>query len=182
MFTVDTLRFREALHQKGYGSISQLAQALGMHRNTIHHYLAGRGIFPENFEKVMMALGLGPAEILTFKRDTAQAPWAPIAFFVDQLHAKFPQATFVLFGSRASGKAKTYSDWDIGVFSHEGLAHTVYRKIVASAQDIAEDSAYLIQLMNLNHADSSFLQEISRHWVFLAGRQQDWLDLQRRIA
>jgi predicted nucleotidyltransferase len=182
MFIIETNRFLNALKAKGYRSIKDFAKHIGVHRNTIHYYLSGHRVFPANFEKILEALDLKPADILTQKRKFFHSPAAEIASLVDQLHLEFPNVTFVLFGSRVRGIAHKYSDWDIGVFSKDGLEHALYRRIVRRNDDMCADFPYLVEIINLNRADESFLREISKHWMFLSGRQQDWIDLQRRVA
>ena len=181
MFIVDPNRFQEALKERGYHSLTQLAHELGMHRNTLHYYLSGRPPLPENFEKVIRALNLTPGEILIEKEVSKKFVHQEIAPLVDQLHSEFPDITFILFGSRAKGRGRKYSDWDLGVYCKEGLSHQRYRSIVRRKEDLVENSPYLVDLVNLNNADSSFLKKISKHWVFLTGRQQDWIELQKSL-
>ena len=181
MFTVDRERLLEAMRLKGYRSIGQLAQALGVHRNTIQYYLSGRGIFPANFQRLMGTLDLHPAQILVRKQEKSLYPQEAIAGLVDRLHGECPQITFVLFGSRAQKRASKYSDWDIGVFSREGIPHTLYRKLVKRAGDLAEKFPFFVDVVNLNRAENQFLTQAAAHWSLLAGRQQDWIELQRRV-
>jgi len=173
--------FHKALKEQGYPSLSQLARDLGIHRNTLHYYLAGRPLLPENFERVIGALGLSPGEILVQKKSSPDIPYQEIVPLIDQLHAEFPQVTFILFGSRAKGKARRYSDWDLGVYHKDGLDHSTYRSIVKRKGNLTEDFPYLVEVVNLNRADLEFLKDISRHWIFLTGRRQDWVDLQKRV-
>ncbi|MFA5812736.1 MAG: helix-turn-helix domain-containing protein [bacterium] len=183
MLIIDSKRFYEALKKRGYRSVKELAQAIGVHRNTIQHYLSGQGVFPSSLEKVMKALAVEPADILTEKTDNADSPVpAVIANLIDSLHVEFPAVSFVLFGSRTTGKARRYSDWDIGVYSRHGLDHPTYRKIVLRKDDLAENLPYSVDIINLNNADPQFLRAISRSWMWLAGFNQDWLDLQRKAA
>ena len=39
-----------------------------------------------------------------------------------------------------------------------------------------------VELINLNRADPPFLKKISKDWLFLTGCQQDWIELQRKVA
>ncbi len=181
MYILHESRFHEALKKKGYRSIGELAKSLGVHRNTIHHYLSGHPVFPEGFAKILSALDLSPIEALEDK-GVLELPYEGIANLVDQLRADYPGVTFVLFGSRVSGQAGPYSDWDLGVFARGGLAHEAYRKIVRRSGDLTENFPFFVDVVNLNRADLPFLQEISRHWVFVGGSLQDWISLQRRVA
>ncbi len=180
MFVMNKERFREALKASGYSSIDSLAKALGVHRNTIHYYLSGRGILPSPFQRLLTLLKLDIGQILVKQRENGSSPGREIAPIVDALHSEFPGTTMVLFGSRAQNRSHPYSDWDIGAFSRKGLAHALYRQMVLRKDDLAENLPTLIDLVNLNRANSSFLQNISAHWIFLTGQQQDWVELQRR--
>lgn len=180
MYILNESRFHEALKRKGYRSIGALAQSLGVHRNTIHHYLSGNPVFPEGLVKILTALDLSPTQALDKQEAHWSSPYEGIAPFVDRLHAEYPNVTLVLFGSRVAGRGHRYSDWDLGVFSRIGLPHERYRRIVIKAEELAEEFPFLVDVVNLNRADLSFLREISRHWVFLTGSQEDWMDLQRK--
>jgi predicted nucleotidyltransferase len=182
MYVVDTKRFKQTLKNRGYGSIGELAEGLKIHRNTIHYYLSGHGVFPENFEKIIQALELKPHEILMEKSDEQLLSLEKIAPLVDNLHSEFPEATFILFGSRSKGTAGKYSDWDIGVTSKGKLSHETYRKIVRRKDELIEDLPYFVDLVNIDRADENFLKEISKHWLFLTGKFNDWIEIQRKAA
>ena len=182
MYIVDQSIIQEAIKRSGYRSIGNLAKSLGIHRNTLHHYLSGHGVFPEALEKIIRALDLKPADVLIDKDKIQSFSLAPIAPVIDQLTQEFPNITFILFGSRPKGKAHKYSDWDIGVFSKSGISHEHYRLIVRRKNELVEDLAFFVDIANLNQANKTFLKEIANHWSFLAGRLQDWIELQRKVA
>lgn len=182
MHILDTSRFQRAMKEKGFRSISELAHHLGVHRNTIHYYLSGRPVFPANFERLLKVLDLKPEEILLEKGEGASLPLQEIAPLIDELQSDFPKVTFVLFGSRVRRRAHKYSDWDIGVFSKDGIPHALYRRIGQHMDDLVEDLPFMVDVVNLNLADNSFLREASKDWTFLAGQLKDWLELQRKVA
>ena len=128
MYVVDPKKFHAVLKAKGYRSIGELASFLGMHRNTVHYYLSGKGVFPASFERMLDALDVGPEEILQKKENASFSSVEQIASIIDTLHTAFPQVSFVLFGSRARGRGRRSSDWDIGVYSQAGLPHELYRE------------------------------------------------------
>lgn len=183
MHILNSSVFRQSLREKGYHSIEALARALKIHRNTIHYYLSGHGVFPTHLEKILEVLELSPAEILVQKKENNDPSSLDfISSVIDQLHTEFPHVTFVLFGSRVRGKSHRYSDWDIGVFSKDGLPHPLYRKMLRRKGELTEDLPFLIDLINLNRADFSFLQKASQGWKFLTGRLSDWCDLQKKVC
>lgn len=183
MYILDASKVREAVKKRGYHSLGRLAHSLGLHRNSIHYYLSGRPVLPLSLEKMLEALNLRLADVMVDKKEaSANFPYEAIAPPVDRLHAEFPEVTFVLFGSRARGSGQKYSDWDLGVYSRENLFHVLYRRIVRFKDEAVEDFPFLVDLVNLNRAPPSFLKEASKGWIFLAGRQRDWIDLQRKAA
>lgn len=181
MYILDEHQFQTQLKKKGYRSISQLAKNLGIHRNTIHHYLSGNSVFPEKLDAIFLALDLDFKEAIVKRQKFTEDIAAPIAKVIDELHAKFPEATFILFGSRAQGTARKYSDWDLGVFCRKGLPHEVFCKIRRKKIEFEEKSPYFIDLINLNRGDQDFLKEVSQHWIFLTGKRQDWIELQKKV-
>lgn len=182
MQIVDNKRFAKAMKDKGYSSIGEFAKRLGVHRNTIHYYLSGHGVFPQAFEKIMKALDLKPSDILIDDGISTGSSFEQIASLIDELHTEFPQVSFVLFGSRSRGEAAKYADWDIGVFSDKGLSHETYRRVVRRKNELIEDLPFFVDIVNLNRADENFLAEISKEWRFLAGRLSDWIKMQRKAA
>lgn len=181
MYILDEHRFQSQLKKKGYRSISQFAKELGVHRNTIHHYLSGHSVFPEKLDAIFSVLDLDFKEVIVEKQKFAEDVTAPIARMVDELHARFPDVTFVLFGSRAQGTARKYSDWDLGVFCQEGISGDEYLKMRILKSDLEEESPYFIDLVNLNETSQKFLQNIFSYWIFLTGRRQDWIELNKKV-
>lgn len=182
MHILDSKVFHKSLKDKGYRSIGEFAKSLGIHRNTIHYYLSGHGVFPESLEKIIAALGLKPHEILIEEKKGEGPMIEPIAPLVDQLQKKFADVTFILFGSRSRGAAQKYSDWDLGVYSSKEIPHKLYRDILKFKDDIVEDLPFFVDIVNLNRADDYFLREASKYWMFLAGKLSDWVEIQRKVA
>ena len=182
MYIVDLKRFERALEEQGYSTIGALAKDLGVHRNTIHYYLSGHGVFPEAFEKILLRLRLKPEEILIRKEDPHLASLEAVAPLMSQLQARYSSSAFVLFGSRARQKSQKYSDWDIGVYDEQGLVHETYRKMNQVKGDFEESLPYKIDLVNLCRADSDFLREASKGWLFLGGSLKSWLELNKKVV
>lgn len=182
MHIIDNQRFEKALKENGYATIGELAKDLGIHRNTIHHYLSGESVFPSSLEKIFQRLKLRPEEILVQTEESHQGGVEPIASLVDLLQKICSSAAFVLFGSRAKEKSKKYSDWDIGLFCTEGLDHKLYRKMRQAKEEFEESTPYMIDLVNLNRADNEFLKTARRRWQFLGGSLKSWLALNKKGA
>lgn len=182
MHILDPQRFAEAVERQGFTSIGALARALGIHRNTIHHYLSGHGVFPAKLEKILDRLSLNPADVLVQKKANDANPLSPIAPLVDRLQRQCPDAAFVLFGSRARNTARAYSDWDIGAFSLGGISHEQYRQMRHTKEEWEEGSPYMVDVTNLNRADTDFLKSAARGWIFLGGNLGSWLALQQKVT
>ncbi|OGQ26686.1 MAG: hypothetical protein A3B79_07320 [Deltaproteobacteria bacterium RIFCSPHIGHO2_02_FULL_50_15] len=180
MYVIDPTAFLGALKQKGYRSIGELAHSLGIHRNTIHHYLSGHPVLPGNFSRLMEALNLKLEDALIKKGEGSFVLSEEMATLVDQLYSEFSQVSFLLFGSRAQGRAHKYSDWDLGLFSQQDITHRHYIKMLLRKDELTEDLPYFVDLVNLNRADPSFLRKASKHWIFLTGKQKDWMALQKK--
>jgi len=180
VYIIDSKKFHEALKAKGYTTLGAFAKELKIHRNTLHYYLSGNGVFPVALNQILERLELKPEEILIEKEKPLLKKLEPISELIEKLQKEFPQITFVLFGSRAVAKAGKYADWDIGVFSAEGIAHDDYRQIKRAVSEIIENSPHMVDLINLNNADSDFLKRASKGWMFLGGKLKDWMVLNQK--
>jgi len=111
------------MKRRGYRSILELAAATGVHRNTVHGYLSGKPVLPGKLERLLEALDLRLDQAIVWQPDRPPRGTAPIAALVDELHDSYPDAAFVLFGSRARPQHAPYADWDLGAFCPAGLEH-----------------------------------------------------------
>ncbi len=181
MHMIDKKLFSEGLRKRGYRTIGELADSLNIHRNTVHYYLSGHNVFPEALERIISALDLDIRDIIV-KKDESPAQIEKIAPTIDKLQGKYPDVAFILFGSRAKGKSKKYSDWDIGVYRSGGLLHETYRNIIKKKNDLAENLPFFIDVVNFNNADAPFLREASKSWQFLTGSIKSFLELKRKAV
>ncbi len=182
MYYLDKDKVLEAMKKRGCSSVLAMAAQLGLHRNTIQNYLSGHTVFPNALEKLFQHLQLEPADVLRKRKKSISVPQEEIAEVVDNLHQRFPDVTFVLFGSRAKGTAKKYSDYDLGAYSSQGLSHRLFSKILLAKDDLEEDLPFMIDLVNLTRASPDFLRRLAAHWSFLSGRQTGWVELQKKVS
>ena len=63
-FTLNPDVIAEALQAKGYKSVRDFAERLGLHRNTVGNYLNGQAVLPEALERMLLALDLSPGQAL----------------------------------------------------------------------------------------------------------------------
>jgi len=179
MYIIDKEAFRAALRRKGHKSLGKFAQELGVHRNTIYHYLSGNAVFPTGLEKMLIALELEPQDIIQ-KKQAPKHQLKPLENLIENLQNAFPHVSFILFGSRAQGRARNYSDWDIGVYSRNDIPYKEYRNMLHMVDDLSEDLPFFVDLVLLNRADENFLREAAKKWIFLGGHLSDWIALNER--
>ncbi|MEX0719192.1 MAG: nucleotidyltransferase domain-containing protein [Balneolaceae bacterium] len=75
------------------------------------------------------------------------------------LEKNFPDCRILLFGSRATGKAKNYSDIDLAIDCNGSALPLM--KLADAKQDFVEsDLPYLVDLVDLNNIDNSFKEKI----------------------
>ncbi|HLD45683.1 MAG TPA: nucleotidyltransferase domain-containing protein, partial [bacterium] len=152
MYVLDTSKIHAAIKDKGFGSVSALANKLKVHRNTLQYYLSGAPIINDKLDLVLNALKLELADVVIKTGQEADYPWEPIVGVVDELNKQFSVLTFVLFGSRARESHRKYSDWDIGVYSPKGLVHKEFRKLVLLKSELVDPLPVSLDLVNLNSA------------------------------
>ena len=170
--------FSEALKASSFKTIKNLAAHLGIHRNTIQHYLAGAAVIPDALDRALETLGLNPSRAFIKKTPGANVKFKEIAPIASAVSDKFPDVILVLFGSRARGTNRKYSDFDLGVYSSKSISHREYTQMIAIKESIEEDLPFFVDLINLNSADTDFIKEISKDWIFLSGNIKHWIDLQ----
>lgn len=173
-YELDSKKLTDTIKASRFKSISKLAQSIGVHRNTISHFLKeGVSVIPESLTKLFSALGKDAREYIILK----DGGRVDIAFIVDCILDLNPKCCVVLFGSRARGSYRKFSDYDIGIYSREGINHETYCNTINKVEEITEDFPYLVQVVNLNRADQSFMNNIRSDMIFLGGRMTDWLEV-----
>lgn len=174
---LDASRLQSEIHKRGYSTVQDFADAVGVHRNTVGNYLAGKTALPAALTKILLALDLAPADVLSLPFRRRQVPGLMISDLTESLRAAAPQAVFVLFGSRARGRAKRHSDYDVGVFCCEGLEFALFSRLLDQVGVWNQDSLATAQLVDLTRADGALLQGLSEGVEFLAGSHAAWCEL-----
>ncbi len=179
---MDANRIEQAIHAHGFGSVKNFADSLGLHRNTVGNYLAGKTGLPTALGRILNALDLTPADVLSLSLRHKSVPGLSLTDLIEDLHVAVPGAAFVLFGSRARGTAKPYSDYDIGVYHIEGMEFAIYSRLLDIAADWNDDSIVAAQLVDLGRADASFVHAAADDLTFLAGSYAAWCGLLRKAG
>ena len=174
---LDGARLRREIRARGFSCVKDFADAVGVHRNTVGSYLSGRTALPGALARILKALDLAPAEVLALSRRRKQVPGLAVADLVETLRAALPEAAFVLFGSRARGTAKRYSDYDIGVYRIDPLEFVEFSRLLDLVSAWNEEALVMAQLADLTKADEWFLGELAADFVLLAGSQAAWCAL-----
>ena len=174
---LDTTRLRREIRARGFSGVTDFADAVGVHRNTVGNYLSGKTALPGALARILEALDLEPAEVLSLSRRHRQVPGLSVGDLIESLHLAVPEAALVLFGSRARGTAKRYSDYDIGVYHTGALEFAVFSRLLDLVSAWNEESLVMAQLVDLTRADVSFLKDLADDLVLLAGSHAAWCAL-----
>jgi transcriptional regulator with XRE-family HTH domain len=118
---LDDTRLRQDIRARGFSTAKQFADAIGVHRNTVGNYLSGNAGMPSALGRILEALELTPADVLSLSRQRRQVPGLAVADLVDRLINVEQNLAVVLFRSRARKDAKPHSDYDLGIYRHEPL-------------------------------------------------------------
>jgi predicted nucleotidyltransferase len=178
-YTLDTDSLSEAIRQSGFRSLSDIAQHLGYHRNTLGHFARGESVFPKSLHSLFNFLGIDGRRHIRMLENTQ--PDDTIVKIVDEIIAATPHCCIVLFGSRARGNYRPYSDYDLGIFSASALNHEHYLDMIDIVENVSEDFAFKVQLVNLCKAEKYFLKQIGLDLKFLGGRMSDWIKLKEKV-
>ncbi len=177
---LDRQKFMASLKSQGIKSFLEMSRASGLHRNTINHYLKGGPIYQTAFLEICKILQVQPRDLTSAKPTSIAIP-TELAIILDSLHGHFPQLTFVLFGSRARNTPKRFSDWDIGFFADEQLAHQVHLNLLKKTDDLLDNSLLEINLVNLQEAPADFLKTIAPDIVYLTGHLSDFQNFKESL-
>ena len=179
---LDTERLQRQIHARGFATVKDFADSVGVHRNTVGNYLSGKTALPNALARILAELDLAPADVLSLSMRRRQVPGLVLADLIEALQAAAPGVAVVLFGSRARGTAKRYSDYDVGVFSPDVLEFPTFSRLLDLASAWNEESLVTAQLVDLTHADVSFLSGLAQDLVLLAGSHAAWCGLLRKAG
>ena len=179
---LDSERLERAIAARGFASVKEFAEAIGLHRNTVGNYLTGKTSLPGGLARILSALDLEPGDVLTVEPRPRRVAGLAVTSLVETLHEALPGAAFVLFGSRARGTAKHFSDYDLGVWETEKLELASYSGLLDMVEEWNASSLHTAQLVDLTRATGSLLRSIAPDVVFLAGSYTAWCDLLRKAG
>ncbi len=96
---------------------------------------------------------------------------------IRKIGKKFDLELIMLFGSRANGRFRKDSDYDIAIISKKKISLKNELKIISA---LAEVFGEKIDLSIANHANPLLLFNISKNAIFLFGSKQDFFKFKLR--
>jgi transcriptional regulator with XRE-family HTH domain len=76
--TIDATRLQREIRARGFTSVKNFADSIGVHRNTVGNYLSGKTALPGALARILDALDLAPAEVLTLTQRRKNVPGLPM--------------------------------------------------------------------------------------------------------
>lgn len=166
---------RQTLNARGFESIRALAQASGVHRNTVSDYFTGATKpLPDGLEKILLTLKADLRAVLQLRRTARSLPGADLAKLADKLLPLLEGACLVFYGSRARGSFKPYSDYDLGIYRKSAIDFPSFSRMLDVIADWNETQTIEAQLTNLSLADGDFLRTVGKEGHFLTGSMESW--------
>ncbi len=166
-YTLDIDRVKSLASNAGITSLTELCHKASVHPNSLTPYIKGTRS-PLTQVVIEIAAALNVSAHLLLKGDG----YDPLIYQIRQVvEEALPQArAAILFGSRARGTAKPYSDIDIGLTGgSKPISFPEFVRIETQIEERFEDFTHTIDLVNLDLAPYHFLTEIESDLKFLTG-------------
>lgn len=161
------------LGQKGL-TLSGLARAAGISRQSLYRYFQKEPVFAIPFQKILRVLSV-PYPAITEERNLAESILSKAPFRIQKVaralieFAEKEGGALILFGSRTGGHEDLSRDWDFGLLLPRHNPATE-RRFKLLRQEITERAfPHRIDLVNLNLAPRWFLETVARSFVCLHG-------------
>ncbi len=174
-YQIDPIKLHALMKTKGLHNLSQLANATGLHRNTLHRIFKGESPFTHAVETLSQHLQIDPLSLLSsiLPGSNKIKDIEKLGPIIQSLAAANKEIAIFLLGSRTTQKAKPYSDWDIGICAYpHPINGKLFLKYKNLTEELAENLPYKIDLINLNAAPDWFLESIQNNFMFLAGNEK----------
>lgn len=173
---IDKKKAQKRILELGYSSLANFASKAEIHRNTLQNLFRGQSVFSRAFESVSNALRMDPLDLISPRSDfrSQVKEIDEIRPVVAGLVRERRDLAVVLIGSRASRKAKRYSDWDLGIIGYPlPLSGLEYLRLKNKVEEMSENLVRSVDLVNLNQAPFWFLDGLAGDgMVFLDGNQE----------
>ncbi len=177
---VEALERKMKLHN--IASFSELSAVAGVHRNSLQPYLKGeKSVYSSVFERICRSLKTSPSELFLDTKVLDRHGLFPI---LQQLWAEqsYQSVCCFLFGSRASGKAKKFSDYDIGLSAGINITssldfYSVKERILIATEDLPVS----IDVVDFDNAPNWFISEIDEKFSFICGNNTSFQQLLGKV-
>ncbi|MBI4237105.1 MAG: helix-turn-helix domain-containing protein [Deltaproteobacteria bacterium] len=175
-YILDKRAFAQCLHERGFRGVAEFAKRAGLHRNTLHHLLAGKNVLAASFQNIADHLQVDPqALMIPIAGGSADRSLDPIRPLVARLLQRDSRLAVVLFGSRTTKRVRQYADWDLGVIRFpEPITGLEFLRLRRLAEEWSETAVPQVDLVNLHQAPATFLCNIADQVRFLDGDQASW--------
>ncbi len=172
-YYLNTDRIKGEIARRGYTSLSRFLRDAGLHRNTLRYYeQKQKTVFSSAVERIAKFLELDPMR-LCLKEDRANSKSADKAMLLKVLRGfrrKYPTIAFSLIGSRARGRARRNSDWDVAFSGGiTPLKVEEYLALKDQFETAVDDLPTKVDLVNLDMAPQWFLDDLRCTPKFLCG-------------
>ena len=175
-YHIDSAKLKHVIAQRGYAHLTEFAKLHGLNRTTINNYLKGRGgPFSEAYYIMCDVLQIDPLSILSLLPAKKTVDTNEIMPIVKKLCSFDKNIAVGLLGSRAKGRARKYSDWDVCVTRGANILTGVeFLRLKRSVDDEIDRLPREVDIVNLDSAPEWFLIGIDYEPVFLAGNSNAW--------
>jgi len=162
-YKLDRDKFKKRLVEAGYRGVSDLGKRGRLHRNTLQNLLHGQAVFSASFRRLALTLKADPLELIQPTSLSGRESMSEISEVVGALISRDKGLAVILLGSRASGRAKRYSDWDLGLFRYpEPISGREFLRLKGEVSDLTENLPRFVDLVNLHQAPPWFLGELGK--------------------
>jgi len=181
---LDISALKDLMRRRGVFSYTELANIAGLHRNSLLPYLSGsRSGYTTTLLAISKALDVLPETLL--QRHAAIDPFQVFPI-IEKLLAEFKsqhaEMVFFLFGSRSSGKAERYSDYDVGCSAGINKIPTrLFLEMKQSLSILADDLPVKVDLVNFDNAPIWFFEQLKLPLIYLCGERNSLSYLLGRI-
>jgi hypothetical protein len=169
---IDKVKLEQCMASSGVNSFSALAIASGLHRNTIYPYVRGElSPFTEAYLSICKALDTAPMSLLSEETsDDLKEIIETLKKVTNRSTRNNCKIGAFLYGSRVTGKARKYSDYDIGLTGGEvPLFWQDFLDIKEQCDSSFDNLPVKISILNFDEAPSSFFDDFDSPVKYLCG-------------
>ncbi len=171
-YSISREKLQLAMAKIGLRSLAELSRKSHLHRNTLYPLINGeRSPYSSSYIELCKTLRVSPQDLLDSATESVRSEIFSIAESIIRTFSVLNSNLVVfLFGSRASGTHKTFSDYDLGLTGGENtITATLFLKIKEHVSQLADDLPVKVDILNFDAAPLSFIRDFDSALEFLAG-------------